>query len=61
MSRKLATTIKDSAIPGKYKRVLEAYAATTLLPSFPVAEFDVGPCRSDSVRYTLVENRAQTI
>jgi hypothetical protein len=27
MSRKLATTIKDSAIPGKYKRVLEAYAA----------------------------------
>jgi hypothetical protein len=27
MSRKLATTIKDSAIPGKYKRVAEAYAA----------------------------------
>lgn len=27
MSRKLATRIKDSAIPGKYKRVLEAYAA----------------------------------
>ena len=27
MSRKLATTIKDSTIPGKYKRVLEAYAA----------------------------------
>jgi hypothetical protein len=27
MSRKLATAIKDSAIPGKYKRVLEAYAA----------------------------------
>ena len=27
MSRKLATTIKDSAIPGKYKRVLEAFAA----------------------------------
>jgi len=27
MSRKLATTIKDSAIPGKYKRIAEAYAA----------------------------------
>ena len=27
MSRKLATLIKDSRIPGKYKRVLEAYAA----------------------------------
>lgn len=27
MSRKLATTIKDSAIPGKWKRVAEAYAA----------------------------------
>jgi hypothetical protein len=27
MSRKLATIVKDSAIPGKYKRVLEAYAA----------------------------------
>ncbi len=27
MSRKLATTIKDSAVPSKYKRVLEAYAA----------------------------------
>lgn len=28
MSRKLATIIKDSRIPGKWKRVLEAYAAT---------------------------------
>lgn len=27
MSRKLSTTIKDSKVPGKYKRVLEAYAA----------------------------------
>ena len=27
MSRKLATIVKDSKIPGKYKRVLEAYAA----------------------------------
>jgi len=27
MSRKLATTIKDSRVPGKYKRILEAYAA----------------------------------
>lgn len=27
MSRKLATTVKDSAIPGKYKRIAEAYAA----------------------------------
>jgi len=27
MSRKLATTIKDSRIPGKYKRIAEAYAA----------------------------------
>jgi len=27
MSRKLATTIKDSAIPGKWKRIAEAYAA----------------------------------
>jgi hypothetical protein len=27
MSRKLATAIKESAIPGKYKRILEAYAS----------------------------------
>jgi hypothetical protein len=27
MSRKLATKIKDSAIPGKWKRIAEAYAA----------------------------------
>ena len=27
MSRKLVTIIKDSKIPGKWKRVLEAYAA----------------------------------
>ncbi len=27
MSRKLATQIKDSAIPGKWKRIAEAYAA----------------------------------
>ncbi|HXJ88742.1 MAG TPA: hypothetical protein VMS18_18120 [Candidatus Binatia bacterium] len=27
MSRKLATQIKDSKVPGKWKRVLEAYAA----------------------------------
>ena len=62
MSRKLATTIKDSAIPGKYKRVLEAYAAfanndgTNIRPS----QRQLGGKASTS-RYTIFRNTPDLI
>jgi hypothetical protein len=62
MSRKLATQIKDSAIPGKYKRVLEAYAAfanndgTNIRPS----QRQLGSKASTS-RYTIFRNTPDLI
>jgi hypothetical protein len=62
MSRKLATTIKDSAIPGKYKRVLEAYAAfanndgTNIRPS----QKQLGD-KAGTSRWTFSRNTAELI
>jgi hypothetical protein len=66
MSRKLATTIKDSAIPGKYKRVLETYAAfanndgTNIRPSQKQLGNKAGVCE-DTVQRNTPDLVASTI
>src|SRR5712691_9442434 len=66
MSRKLATTIKDSAVPGKYKRVLEAYAAfanndgTNIYPAAKKLGAKAG-CSPDTVYRNTPELIASTI
>jgi Helix-turn-helix domain len=65
MSRKLATTIKDSAIPGKYKRIAEAYAAfanndgSNIYPSQEKLGEKAGTS-PDTVQRTLADLRAAT-